>query len=162
MLFFLPPWMWNPTCFTMAVPWSYFDWVGSLIFPKSLATLSTEHSWMHGSPCVSNQFWRDLTKNLIFFSSILDTIVFIVWPWCFVFFFKITHSNQAFIFKTKKRLIEPSNPNRYHATHRTHEYTKNDKFVVQTFFIVLMLLKVPKKMKLSAKGLGNSPPNKGL
>lgn len=49
-----------------------------------------------------------------------------------------------------------------HATHTTHEYTRNDMFVVQPFFIVLMLLKVPNKMKLSAKGLGNSPPNKGL
>jgi len=117
---------------------------------------------MHGSPYASNQFWRDLTKNLIFFSSILDTIVFIIWPWCFVFkkklIIQIKHSSS----KQKKRLIEPSNPNPYHATHTTHEYTKIDKFVVQTFFIVLMLLKVPKKMKLSAKGLGNSPPNKGL
>jgi hypothetical protein len=79
-----------------------------------------------------------------------------------LFLKKYTHSNQAFIFKTKKRLIEPSNLNQYHATHTTHEYTNNDKFFVHTIFIVLMLLKVPKKMKLLAKGLGNSPPNEGL
>lgn len=76
-------------------------------------------------------------------------------------FKKKTHY-QTFVFKTKKRLIEPRNLNQYYATHTTHEYTKNDKIFVQIFFIVLMLLKVPKEMKLLAQGLGNSPPNEGL
>ncbi len=138
-------------------------WLGRLI------NISKELSHLVNRTFMNAWFSLCFKSILEGFDQEFDLFFFHSWCNClhclalvFCFFKKINHSNQAFIFKTKKRLIEPSNPNRYHATHTTHEYTKIDKFVVETFFIVLMLLKVPKKMKLSAKGLGNSPPNKGL
>jgi len=75
----------------------------------------------------------------------------------FCFFFLITHSNQAFIFKTKKRLIEPSNPNRYHATHRTHETQKMISLLYKHFLLILCYWQFPKKWNYRQKDLEIHP-----